>query len=82
MRAFVSEDGAVDTLLSPLCPIVGVVNELPPSEERICMFSSEDKFFSGSDEQFDISPLNALPVAVVPEIHFEAIKVAILCEPP
>ncbi len=76
MMAFVSEHGAIDAFLS------AVVNELSPNKERVCCLGSQDNLFSGADKLLSLTPIGVVIAAVMPLVECEAVKVAILCQPP
>ena len=83
MLALVSEDGAVDALLSSACPLIdAVVNESSPDETGITGFCAQDELVTGADKQLARPPVRVVVAAVMPFVKCEAIKVAILSHPP
>jgi hypothetical protein len=76
MRGFVAEDGAVDSLLP------AVVDELSPDEHRVSAFSSEYHLSPRAREKSGPASVAVSVPGIVALIEFEAVKVAILCEPP
>lgn len=72
MWSFVSEDRAVNTLLS------AVVDEVSPDKDCISESSPENDFLSGSDELGTSSAIRVVVATVVPLIHSDAVKVSVL----
>ena len=76
MRGLVAEDGAVDPSLA------AVIDELSPDPQGIGSLGSQDDLLTRTDEQLAL-PSVGVPIGrVVPFVEFEAVKVAILCQPP
>ena len=76
MWAFVSEHGAVDTLLA------AVVDELSPGEHGIRLLCSQDNLFSWANELRAPSPIGVAVATVVALVEFETVTVAVLGQPP
>jgi hypothetical protein len=82
-RSFVPKCGAVDALLPLSGALVSaVIHEPSPDEETIPGFGAEDEFFSGANELRDPTLPASLKTWVVPLRQFEAVFVAIACQPP
>jgi hypothetical protein len=67
VRAFVSEHGAVDTVLS------AVVDEVAPNKEGVSALGSQDEFFAWADEQFALPSVLVLVGRIVSFIEGEAV---------
>jgi hypothetical protein len=76
VRSFIAECGTVDPLLS------AAVNELPPDEEGIAWFSSQDDLLAGADEEASPPSVGVASGRIVPFIHGKAVTVSILGQPP
>lgn len=70
----VPEDGAIGSLLS------AIVEELPPHEESISVFGSQDDLFSWADELAQLSWLSI--GGVMPGKQCKAVKISIAGQPP
>jgi hypothetical protein len=83
VRRLVSEHGAIDALLSFAGSLVdAIVNELAPHPHGVSGKGTEYPLLAGADELLPSSPIGVLAAAVMPQVHFEAVKVAILGQPP
>lgn len=79
MLTLVAEHGAIDPLLTFSGSLVDtVISELTPDENGSTAFGSQDKFVSGTDEQFTSPAAGRFFGAVVASVHFKAIKVSVL----
>lgn len=83
MLTLVSEHGAIDALLSRSGALIdAVINELSPHKDCIGNAGAQDEFVSRPDEQAALTAIGVLVGTVVPQVHVEAIKVAIESHPP
>jgi len=72
----VSEDGAIDALLS------AVVDEFPPNKHGVSVSGSQNDVLAGANELAPISSISILVGAVVSLIEFKATFVAVLRDVP
>ena len=76
MLRFVSKDSAINAVLST------VVDELTPNKHGVGCGCSQDDLFAWADKQLSLPSIGVPIAAVVPFVEVEAVKVAILCQPP
>mgnify|MGYP001598123623 CR=1 FL=1 len=76
MYSFVSEHGAVDSLLA------AVVDEFPPSEQGIGIGGSQDDFLAGADKLSAFASISIFVSTVMTFVEFKAILIPILGKPP
>ena len=76
MRGLISEDRAIDALLT------AAVDELPPAKEGIGISGAKDNLFPRPHEQGSHPSIAVTIGRIVTLVEFEAIPIAVLCEPP